>query len=230
MSAAAKRRPPKREHPAPFSDKILDTVARQLTEVGTPAVVVDPFAGTGRVHELRDRAGVGHTIGVELEPEWASKHPDTICGDALDLVDHVGSDVDAIVTSPAYGNRMADHHNATDDSVRLTYKHSLGRDLTDGNSGAMQWGPQYREFHTAAWQQAHQALRPGGTLTLNCKNHIRGGEVQRVVEWHLSVLMNDLGMELVALDVVPTRGLMAGANADTRTPVEVVATLRKGDR
>lgn len=226
--AVARRQPARKEHPAVFSDAILETVAQQLAEIGTPSVVVDPFAGTGRVHELRERAGVDRTIGVELEPEWAEKHPDTMQGNALTLTHHVGtSAVDAIVTSPTYGNRMADHHDATDDSVRLTYKHTLGRDLTDGNSGALQWGEQYREFHRKAWSEAIAALRPGGTLTLNCKNHIRAGEVQRVTEWHIDHLTAECGLRLVALDVVPTKGLMAGANSDSRTPVEFVATFRK---
>ena len=47
---------------------------------------------------------------------------------------------DMVVTSPTYGNRMADHHNAKDGRRRITYTHNLGRTLTPGNSGAMQWG------------------------------------------------------------------------------------------
>lgn len=226
--AVERRKPPRKEHPAPFSDPILNTIAEHVKGA---EVVLDPFAGTGRVHELRDRAGVGRTIGVEIEPEWAAKHPDTIQGDALDL-EAAGIEpesVDAIATSPTYGNRMADHHDATDDSVRLTYKHTLGRDLSDNNSGQFQWGPVYREFHREAWRQATAALRPGGTFTVNVKNHIRNGEVQRVVEWHLNTLMHEFGLELVALDAIPTRGLMAGANNETRTGFEYVITLRKPD-
>ena len=226
--AVAKRRPPKKDHPAPFSDPILDKVADHLKETGQHGTVLDPFAGTGRVHELRERAGV-NTMGIEIEPEWAAKHPDTHEGNALVLTDSVepGS-VDAIATSPTYGNRMADHHDATDDSVRLTYKHTLGRDLHEDNSGQMQWGDEYRRFHRAAWVEAVAALKPAGTLTLNIKNHIRGDKQQRVTEWHLDTLY-DLGLHLVALDIVPTKGLMAGANADTRTLAEYVMTFRKDD-
>jgi SAM-dependent methyltransferase len=228
VKAAADRRLEKKRHPAPFSDPILDAVAEQLTEVGTPTTVVDPFAGTGRVHELRERAGVIETIGIEIEPEWADSHPDTRQGDALRLSHEVGEDaVDAIVTSPTYGNRMADHHDAKDDSVRHTYKHTLGRDLDPNNSGQMHWGEQYRAFHRQAWSEAVKALKPGGTLTINIKNHMRAGVEQRVVEWHLDTLMHDFGLRLVALNVVATSGLRAGANANNRTPVEFVATLRK---
>jgi DNA modification methylase len=227
--AAAKRKPPKKDHPAPFSDPILDQVAAHLRETGTGGTVLDPFAGTGRVHELRDRVDVD-TIGVELEPEWAAKHPDTIEGNALTLTQTVApGSVDAIATSPTYGNRMADHHDATDDSVRLTYKHTLGRDLHTDNSGQLQWGDEYRRFHELAWAESVAALRVGGTLTINIKNHIRDGEIQRVAEWHFDTLYS-LGLRLVALDVVPTKGLMAGSNAAERTPVEFVATFRKADR
>ena len=218
--------PPPKDHPAPFSDPILDQVADHLRETGQTGTVLDPFAGTGRVHELREMVGVD-TIGIELEPEWAAKHPDTMEGNALELTNtfEPGS-VDAIATSPTYGNRMADHHDAKDDSVRLTYKHTLGRDLHDDNSGQLQWGDEYRRFHQIAWAEAAAALKPGGTLTLNIKNHFRDGQQQRVAEWHLDTLY-DLGMTLIALDVVPTKGLMAGANADARTAAEFVMTFRK---
>jgi len=218
--------PPKREHPAPFSDPILDEVAEHLKERGETGTVLDPFAGTGRVHDLREKAGV-ETVGVEIEPEWAAKHPDTIEGNALELTNTIEPEsVDAIVTSPTYGNRMADHHDAKDDSVRLTYKHTLGHDLHEDNSGQLQWGDEYRRFHQIAWAEAVAALKPGGTLTLNIKNHVRNGEVQRVAEWHANTLI-DLDMRIDQIQSVPTRGLMAGENADQRTNAEYVITFRK---
>ncbi len=226
-AAVTKRQPPKKDHPAPFSDPILEMIAKHVGPVGT---VLDPFAGTGRVHELRERAGVGRTIGVEIEPEWAAKHPDTIEGNALDLASIVepGS-VDAIATSPTYGNRMADHHNATDDSVRLTYKHTLGHDLAVDNSGAMAWGDEYREFHRKAWQGSVTALKAGGTFTLNIKNYFRKDEEQHVAAWHLQTLW-DLGMTLEKISIVGTRGIAAGANNEIRADGEFVATFRKGEQ
>jgi hypothetical protein len=223
------RTPSKREHPAPFSDPILDEVADSLEEADQTGTVLDPFAGTGRVHELRDRLDNVKTVGVEIEPEWAAKHPDTIEGNALELTNTVEPDsIDAIVTSPTYGNRMADHHDAKDDSVRLTYKHSLGRDLHDDNSGQLQWGPEYRRFHQIAWAEAVAALKPGGTLTLNIKNHVRAGVIQRVAEWHANTLI-DLGMRIDQLQSIPTRGFMAGENADRRAGDEYVIVFRKPD-
>lgn len=109
-----------RPHPATFSKKVLTTI-RQVLQPEAVArghlKVVDVFAGCGGVHDLAEQAI--STVGVELEPEWAHAHPDTFVGSVLDLPTAPdGSDwtrrFDALVTSPCYGNRMADHHEAKD--------------------------------------------------------------------------------------------------------------------
>lgn len=224
-AAVEKRKPPKKDHPAPFSDPIIDTLASRLDG---SELVLDPFAGTGRIHELAEREGIGRTVGIEIEPEWAAKHPDTIEGNALDLPWEDG-EIDAIATSPTYGNRMADHHDAKDDSVRLTYTHTLGRPLDPDNSGSLQWGDEYRDFHLRAWNEAVRVLSPGGPFVVNVKDHIRAGEKQEVVAWHIDTLCRRLGLELVALDVIPTKGLMAGENHGLRSPAEIIVTFRKSD-
>ena len=66
---------------------------------------------------------------------------------------------DAVVTSPCFGNRMADHHNAKDNSKRHTYRHYLGRELTKGSAAGMQWGEEYKHFHTEAWLEAKRVLK-----------------------------------------------------------------------
>jgi hypothetical protein len=184
-------------HPAPYSDDLLDLFANLLTEHVEPgAIVLDPFAGTGRIHWLR--------------PAFAD------------------DEFDAIVTSPTYGNRLADKHNASDPERRRSYTHDLGRDLTAGNSGGMQWGEEYRVLHDAAWCEARRVLRPGGIFLLNIKDHIRNGERQQVTVWHLE-LLRDLGFRWIAQHEVSTRGLMAGANHDLRAGGEMVHVLRLGD-
>jgi len=96
---------PPRPHPATYSDGVTVVIAELLRRfVPTGSLVVDPFAGTGGIHV---HAPEWDTRGVELEPEWANQHPRTVVGDALALP-WGAHEVQAIVTSPCYGNRMAD--------------------------------------------------------------------------------------------------------------------------
>lgn len=210
-------------HPATFSADILDVIASHVVGLDR---VLDPFAGVGTIHKLRGLAGVRETVGVELEPEWATLDQRTIVGDATALPFPDGS-FDAVATSPTYGNRMADHHEARDDSIRLTYTHRLGRPLTDGSSASMQWGDAYRDLHERAWIEAARVLRPGGLLIVNIKDHVRDGEIQHVTAWHVDFVCRDLGLQLVAQHCIPTKGLPAGENAATRVPCEQVFVFRK---
>ena len=225
--AVAKRKPPaQKDHPAAFSNAVLTKIADHLRSenLATRAVVLDPFAGTGRIHELADQLHV-KTRGVEIEPKWAAMHADTIEGNALELTNEFPpGTVAAIATSPTFGNRMADTY--TDDTVRQTYTAANGEDLHDDNSGSLQWGDEYRAFHEVAWAEAEAVLKAGGVLSLNIKNHIRQGVEQRVTEWHINTLLS-LGLVLEAIDIIPTRGLMAGENADKRTLAEFQIKFRK---
>ena len=204
-------------HPATFSPPILDAIDQAL---GAADTVLDPFAGVGGIHKIDRR-----TVGIELEPEWARQHRDTLVGNALALP-FLDATFDAVATSPCYGNRMADHHNAKDSSVRHTYKHTLCRDLSADNAGAMQWGKTYRSFHWAAWAEAIRTLRPDGLFILNISDHIRGGKPQGVHFWHV-VALSALGLMYRGAVPVSTRRQRHGANGALRVESEWVVTFNK---
>lgn len=230
MSDMSTKRPTKKiyptgvAHPAVFSDPILPVLSGMLES--EHKTVLDPFAGIGRVHELNDLVEWDlSTVGVELEPEWADLHPDTLVGDALSLP-FADESFDAVVTSPTYGNRLADSHDAQDGSVRRSYTHDLGRQLSEDNSGAIQWGSRYRDFHIAAWLEAKRVLRPDGRLVLNISDHIRQKRRQYVSSWHAEALMF-IGFALVDAARVETRRLRSGAHSSVRVRSEMVLTFDK---
>jgi SAM-dependent methyltransferase len=211
-------------HPAKFSHPLIPIFQSLLPPDRYP-LVLDPFAGTGRIHQLEQ-----DTVGVELEPEWASMHPDTIEGNALKLPFDKDT-FDAVCTSPTYGNRMADHHKAKDNSKRSTYRHALGRELTPNNSGAMQWGDEYREFHKRAWAEVDRVLKPKGRFVLNVKDHIRGGVRREVSYWHVAAITrsfsNSAKYSVTETIEVPLTGNGFGANGSARIPYEYVFCLDK---
>lgn len=214
-------------HPARYSSAILDrfeVLIRQLWNVRADHVkVLDPFAGTGRIHELPF-----DTTGVELEAEWGAVVADgTVIGDAREMPFGDGT-FDVVATSPTYGNRLADSHEAADPERRRSYTHDLGRHLTDGNTGEMQWGPLYQEAHVAIWTEVRRVMAPGGWLLLNIKDHIRNGEQQPVSHWHTAALVA-LGFTFWPgySSGVATQHLRQGANAGQRAGQELVLVFRR---
>lgn len=210
-------------HPAKFHPLILQTIKELLPP--PPATILDPFAGVGRVHEFYPEY---ETLGVEIEPEWANQNWRTITGDVMDISTMQTirrRPFDVVVTSPCYGNRMADHHDAQDGSYRTSYRHLLGRDLHPNNAGSLQWGPAYRDFHVRAWTEVLKVLKPGGRFILNISDHIRDKRVMRVTEFHRETL-RDLGLVEKKVVWVPTPRLRMGANR-LRMPYEAVILFIK---
>lgn len=211
-------------HPAKFSPPILAAIETALAaRVDGEAVILDPFAGVGGVHALPWK-----TVGVEIELEWAAQHPATRCGDSTKLIEMFpAACFDAVVTSPAYGNRMADSYAGDQKGTRrFTYRTSLGRALASGNGGGLQWGEEYRALHLSVWQQCVEVLRPGGWALVNVSNHIRAGREQQVVEWHLRTLL-DLGLMIDEVLSVKTQRMKFGANSKKRVDSEKVLVLRR---
>lgn len=224
-------------HPAKFNDDLMAVIRRvvldDMVERGIRHYsILDPLAGVGTIHQLAS-ANIS-TLGIELEREWARQHPDTICGDALVEVAQMEMTyhafLNAIVVSPCYGNRMADHHNAKDDSRRNTYRHALGHKLSPSSSAGMQWttkpDDEYKAFHRELWAEVIKVLEPSGIFVLNIKDHIRKDEVMRVADWHIATL-TALGLKLERMEKVWATGNRQGQNGEKRVDHEWVITLRK---
>lgn len=221
-------------HPAKFTESILERVRpiveAEATLLGRPIEVFDCFAGTGKIHQLA--SGQIRTVGVELEPEWAAYHPDTIVGDSTDLPDEWTGRFDVLVTSPAYANRMADRYAGDPSgSRRHTYRIDLGRPLSDNSGAALQWGDAYRELHEKVYREVRRVLRPasastwGALAVVNVSDHIRQGERVPVVDWHEECL-TVLGFSTIERIKVPTPRQRHGANGHLRVDHEELLVLR----
>lgn len=210
-------------HPATYPVGVLQ-MFREL--LGPVLTVLDPFAGIGKIHNLQPTY---RTVGVELEAEWARAHPDTIVGDSRELVGMFGlGRFDAIATSPAYGNRLADHYDAYDPESRRTYSIDLGRRLSDGNGAGLHYATdgRYEDLHRAVWEQCRDVLVPDGVLLLNVKDFVRNRRVMDVSGWHVRTLV-DLGFTVTDVRTVSTGGLPMASLALDALPELVVAFRRQ---
>ena len=115
--------------------------------------ILDPMAGVGT---LARYLGDDHLVwSNEIEREWAEQCPPPhTTYDARRLPATWAGQFDAIATSPACGNRMADRYAGDPKgSRRHPYRIALGRHLSPVNGGRDQWGKGYRELHREIWAE-----------------------------------------------------------------------------
>lgn len=246
---------PTPRHPAKFSKPIIDRISRILTEQSPnrPLRIIDPFAGPGGVHVLHEQGG-HDTVGIEIQPEWARQHPRNTVGDSTDLSWIPSKSFDAMVTSPCYGNRMADSHVAKDPcktcrglglvdvldrvpcrkcngsglSRRNTYTHALrevGVEPVDSPTNAAKM--QWGPAYRRLHEQVWSEMVRivDGLLICNVSNHMRLDEEQNVVEWHAYQFIARR-CTLVEARRVSTQRLGFGQNHDARVDGEVVLVFR----
>jgi hypothetical protein len=188
------------DHPAKWSTAVLD-VLTELVEAEAEALdqrvrVLDPFAGVGR-QRLADRLGSAAVIsvtGVELQPEWSGEAlpepggapPATVQGDATDLPAEWSGRFHVIATSPCYGNRMADHHDAADRCKACDgqgCEEGCGTCTMDPSSAGPDAHRQCRtcKGHGLSWRNtyAHALRRQGGDLVPGSAAGLQWGRAYR---------------------------------------------------
>ena len=211
---------PKIGHPAKYSDVLLPIFDRYLPCDNHQ--ILDPFAGTGKLKQIRPNCTL-----LEIETEWADSCG-AIIGDATTMP-FDDACFDAICTSPTYGNRMADSfqdHQVEKKYKRNTYRHILGRKLSDNNSGGMQWGEKYKALHFKAWQECFRVLKKGGIFVLNISDHIRAGQTIAVTDWHIITLI-EVGFIKREHVKVETKRQRFGQNGFLRVGYESIVVFDK---
>ena len=215
------------KHPATYTDSFIPIFTELLADRSN---VLDPFGGVGKLALIKECGFKGKVVCNELEREWAEIGKYNVdewsIGDAANLR-FENCEFDAICTSPTYGNRMADHHNAKDASKRITYRHCLGRPLDENNTGKMQWGDKYRQKHIEIYKECLRVLKPNGLMIVNVSDHIRKGQVMNVVEWHKQALL-DFGLKLINEIKIETPRMCFGQNAKSRVRHECILVFQHG--
>lgn len=202
-------------HPAKYSDEIMPILEKYLIGYEN---ILDPFAGSGKLRKIRPDAYL-----LEIEKEWAELSGAT-WGDFYNPPWPDGF-FDAIVTSPTYGNRMADKL-LLDGTKRNTYANALERNLSLNNTGRLQWGRKYRESHYEMWRQVYKLLRVDGRFILNIKDHIRNKKVMPVSRFHRLIILR-IGFDLESEYKVKVPSLRYGENYGERVDYENIFIFRK---
>jgi hypothetical protein len=208
-----------RIHPATYPksiQKLMSDIANKLniTEV------LDIFGGVGKIGKMRDFGYTGNIKAIELEPSWGGKdtiklHKDngvdeSIVGDSRNLP-YSSNSIQAIFTSPTYGNLMALKSPSKKDS----YQAFAGGKLTEGNTGGEVWGPVYEQLHKDIYKEAYRVIQPGGYFVLNMKDKpvsasdIKNNwipkkgstvevkdQVMKATDWHIKAL-KEVGFKVV---------------------------------
>lgn len=219
------------KHPAQYSPPIIEKIIELID--GRTGLLIDPFAGPGQsLHQL-----VGprrRVVGIEIEQPWVDAGSDLVRqGDACALPFRAKS-VNTIVTSPVYGNRFSDHHQARDTSSRRSYTHDIRRqvgtvdyELAPANAGRYQFGSiEYESLHRAAWAECWRVARPGALFLLNVSDFYRRGARVRVASWHVRVV-EAAGFDWVNGWLIPTRRMGHGENRDARADGEWLYAFTK---
>jgi len=222
----------KRPHPAKYSKELLPILAKYAY-----GNVLDIMGGTGKAGLLKAlNPNITRVTINELEPEWAEQAfennvDEVIIGDAKNL----RLTVDCIVTSPPYGNRMADNFHVganggkSTPSIRKMYASDLGRTPSEGSTCCLHFGRGYEEKITDIYESVFNNCK-FNRFVLNVSNFIRNYQEVEVCDFYEKLFYLN-GFVLVAKELVKTRRQKGiRANAKLRVPYETVMVFEVGKR
>lgn len=214
----------KRPHPAKYSNELLPILAKYAY-----GSIIDPMGGTGKAGLLKQYNSKITKVTInELEQEWADQAIDNnvdeiIIGDAKNLT----GTYDCIVTSPPYGNRMADNFKASKpDSMGRRYAGDLGRTPSEGSCCCKHFDRGYNELITEIFISLFNNVK-FDLFILNVSNFIRNFKEVRIDEFFLK-LFTDNKFDLIAHERVKTRRQKGvGANTNLRVECEDIFVFKK---
>lgn len=214
----------KTPHPAKYSLPLLPSLAQYAY-----GDILDIMGGTGRAGLLKKYNSNIKTVTInELEREWSEQAYENgvdkvITGNAKDL----GGIYDCIVTSPPYGNRMADNFKPSKpDSMRRRYVGDLGRNVSKGSVCCLHFGRGYEEEITVIFDAVIKNVC-FKRFILNVSNFIRRYQEVDVIGWY-KAYFNSRGFLLVNEQKIITRRQKGvGANTSLRVLTESVLVFDK---
>ncbi len=213
-------------HPAKYSTELLPVLAKYCY-----GDIIDIMGGTGKAGLLKQFNEKIKTVTInELESEWAIQAKqngvDTIItGDARTVTGRFN----VIVTSPPYGNRLADNFKPSQhDSKRRMYAGDLGRAPSNGSTCCSHFGRGYESQMIDIISRAIKNIIHD-RIVWNTSNFIRDFKEVDIFSFYKRVF-ESLGYKIVARERVSTkRHRGVGANTHLRVEYEdIVAWEREG--
>lgn len=245
-------------HPAKFSDPIIAELADailsfRLARALPPPRILDPFAGVGKIHQLDH---LGYVIGCELQERWARQSHGMVIGNS-ERLPFVGGAFDLVITSPCYGNRMADSHVARErcrvcQGMKEIVSDDWGREVC-GKCGGTGRGPTTRRHTYTHYYGEPLHKRNAGRLQWGpqyrllhyavwreCKRVLKpGGQIMLNVSNHIRGgkemdvvgfhrwCLRAFGLTIVREMTIPTQRNRHGANYEARVDGEQLIIATK---
>lgn len=217
----------KRPHPAKFSNELLPTISKYAY-----GIILDPMGGVGKIGLLKKQKDcrVSHIVINEIESEWAEQAfgnmvDAVLIGDARYLTGRY----DCIVTSPPYGNRMADNFKAfKPDSMRRRYAGDLGRNPSIGSVACKHWGRGYQEMMIEIYDNIIVNVK-FDRFILNVSNFIRDFKEIDVIGFYIEYFKSKGFCVLAHEKVITRRQKGVGANTNLRVLTESIIVFERGE-